>query len=185
MENYNQQVVEEAVRTILSQIEVSRPGIENTPKRVAKMFKELFEGYTQDRDELVNGAIYSTKSNSIVISKDNRFVSTCEHHMLPFVGTAKVAYVPNGKIIGLSKIPRIINMYARRLQVQERLTRQIAEAIMDVTGAKGVYVELEGTHSCASIRGVKQENMRMKTVEWMGEAFTDPMNRIEVTQLLQ
>ena len=173
MKNYNQEEVEQLVAKILGQIEKSREGIEDTPKRVAKMFKELFEGYTMDVKTLVNGAIYESGNSAPVYVTDIDFASTCEHHMLPFIGKAHIAYLPDSKIIGLSKIPKLVNMFSRRLQVQERLTQQIADAIMDITEAKGVMVIMTGNHMCATVRGVKQEDMSMKTSYTSGDFPTE------------
>jgi GTP cyclohydrolase I len=140
-----------------------REGLKNTPIRVARMYTELLSGYTADPERIVNGALFEVKYDEMVIVRDIEFYSLCEHHMLPFIGRAHVAYIPDGKVIGLSKIPRIVDMYARRLQVQERMTRQIADFLRDLLKPQGVAVVVEGMHMCAMMRGVKKHDARMTT----------------------
>lgn len=168
----NKAEIETHVKQILDLIgeDSDREGLIKTPHRVAKMFSEVLEGYFQDLADLVNDAVYENEyeSDNIVMVSDINYKSMCEHHMLPFTGKAHVAYVPDTKIIGLSKIPRIVNMFARRLQVQERLTQQVIDAIDNVLAPKGIMVVLEGHHECASLRGVEQENLNMKTVAATG-----------------
>jgi GTP cyclohydrolase I len=140
-----------------------REGLKNTPYRVARMYTELLSGYTADPEKIVNGALFNITYDEMVIVRDIEFYSMCEHHMLPFIGRAHVAYLPAGKVIGLSKIPRIVDMYARRLQVQERMTRQIADLIQTTLEPQGVAVVVEGMHLCSMMRGVKKHDARMTT----------------------
>ena len=140
-----------------------REGLKNTPDRVARMYTELLSGYTTDPEQVVNGALFEVKYDEMVIVRDIEFYSLCEHHMLPFIGRAHVAYIPNGRVIGLSKIPRIVDMYARRLQVQERMTRQIADFLRDLLKPQGVAVVVEAMHLCSMMRGVKKHDARMTT----------------------
>ncbi len=140
-----------------------REGLRNTPDRVARMYTELLNGYTADPQRVVNGALFDVKYDEMVIVRDIEFYSLCEHHMLPFIGRAHVAYIPDGKVLGLSKIPRIVDMYARRLQVQERMTRQIADFLRDLLKPQGVAVVVEAVHLCSMMRGVKKHDARMTT----------------------
>ena len=149
-----------AVRTILSEIgeDPERQGLVKTPDRVRRMFEELMAGYRTDPVELINGALFDVEYDEMVLVKDIEFYSMCEHHMLPFFGKAHVAYIPNGKVVGLSKIPRIVEMFARRLQVQERMTTEIAQFLQEAVDAKGVAVLVEGSHMCGMMRGVKKSD---------------------------
>ncbi len=140
-----------------------REGMRLTPERVARMYDELLAGYWTDPLELVNGAIFDVSYDEMVLVRDIEFYSLCEHHMLPFLGRAHVAYIPRGKVIGLSKIPRVVDLYARRFQVQERMTRQIADFISEVLNPHGVAVVLEAVHLCSVMRGVKKHDARMTT----------------------
>ncbi len=140
-----------------------REGLRNTPKRVARMYTELLSGYNADIDKIVNDALFNITYDEMVIVRDIEFYSLCEHHMLPFMGRAHVAYMPAGKVIGLSKIPRIVDVFARRLQVQERMTRQIAEALERLLEPQGVAVVVEGLHMCTMMRGVKKHDARLTT----------------------
>ena len=140
-----------------------RDGLQNTPARVARMYAELFAGYRIDPVAIINNAIFEVKYDEMVLVRDIEFYSLCEHHMLPFIGRAHVAYIPDGKVLGLSKIPRIVDMYARRLQVQERMTRQIADFLRDLLKPQGVAVVIEAMHLCSMMRGVKKHNARMTT----------------------
>lgn len=140
-----------------------REGLRRTPVRIANMYQELLAGYTTDPASIINGALFHVKYDEMVIVRDIEFYSLCEHHMLPFIGRAHVAYIPDGKVVGLSKIPRIVDMFARRLQVQERMTRQIADFIRDLLNPQGVAVVVEGLHLCMMMRGVKKHNARMTT----------------------
>lgn len=161
-----------------------RDGLKGTPKRAAKAMQFLCRGYTQSLDEIVNGALFDSDNDEMVIVKDIELYSLCEHHMLPFIGKAHVAYIPTGKVIGLSKVARIVDMFARRLQIQENLTRQIAEAIQQVTNAAGVAVVIEAKHMCMMMRGVEKQNSSMHSSVMLG-AFRESVNtRQEFLQLI-
>ena len=140
-----------------------RDGLKNTPRRVARMYSELLAGYHMDPVAMINGALFEVKYDEMVIVRDIEFYSLCEHHMLPFMGRVHVAYVPDGKVLGISKIPRVVDMYARRLQVQERMTRQIADFLHDLLKPQGVAVVVEALHLCMMMRGVKKHDARMTT----------------------
>lgn len=161
-----------------------REGLLDTPKRAAKAMQFLNRGYTQDLDTVVNNAMFESDNEEIVLVKDIELYSLCEHHLLPFVGKCHVGYLPKGKVIGLSKIARIVDMFARRLQIQENLSRQIAEAIESSTGAAGVGVIVEARHLCMSMRGVEKQNSMMKTSVMLGEFRTDSATRSEFLQLV-
>ncbi|MDE2856640.1 MAG: GTP cyclohydrolase I FolE [Chloroflexota bacterium] len=150
-----------------------RDGLLETPKRVARAYEELVSGYTTDPVELINNALYDIDYDDMVIVNDIDYYSLCEHHLLPFIGQAHVAYIPNGRVIGLSKIPRIVDMFSRRLQVQERLTRQIAEFLDEVLAPQGVAVTLTAQHMCSTIRGVKKHNTNMQTYTMIGAFKND------------
>ena len=137
--------------------------MKNTPYRVARMYGELLSGYNMDPQKIINGALFSIKYDEMVLVRDIEFYSLCEHHMLPFMGRAHVAYIPADKVIGLSKIPRIVDMYARRLQVQERMTRQVADFLQTTLKPQGVAVVMEAVHLCSMMRGVKKHDARMTT----------------------
>ncbi|HXG39618.1 MAG TPA: GTP cyclohydrolase I FolE [Candidatus Limnocylindrales bacterium] len=173
--------VEAAVRQILVEIgeDPGRPGLVGTPERVHRMYRELTAGYQVDPERLVNGAIFEVDYSEMVVVKDIPFYSLCEHHLLPFFGTAAVAYIPRGRVIGLSKIPRIVEMYARRLQVQERMTQQIADFLMSRLDPKGVGVVLEATHLCAVMRGVRKPGTVMTTAAVLGLFRTNDKTRAE------
>ncbi|GLX16215.1 GTP cyclohydrolase 1 1 [Pseudomonas straminea] len=161
-----------------------REGLLDTPKRAAKAMQYLCNGYEKSLEEVVNGALFSSESDEMVIVKDIELYSLCEHHLLPFIGKAHVAYIPTGKVLGLSKIARIVDMYARRLQIQENLTRQIATAIEQVTQAAGVAVVIEAQHMCMMMRGVEKQNSVMSTSVMLG-AFRESYNtRHEFLQLI-
>lgn len=159
-----------AVRQILANIgeDPHREGLERTPERIANMYDEILSGYHEDPAALVNEAMFEVEYDEMVVVKDIDFFSMCEHHMLPFYGRAHVAYAPTSKIIGLSKIPRIVDMFAHRLQVQERMTRQIAELLDEVLRPYGVAVVVEASHLCSMMRGVKKEHARMVTSTMLG-----------------
>jgi GTP cyclohydrolase IA len=162
--------IEASVTQILHALgeDPEREGLKRTPERVARMYTELMGGYRLDPVALVNDAIFQETYDEMVIVRDIEFYSMCEHHMLPFMGRAHVAYMPNGCVIGLSKIPRIVDMFARRLQVQERMTRQIADFIDSLLHPRGVAVVLEGLHLCATMRGVRKHDARMTTSAMLG-----------------
>lgn len=162
--------IEAAVRQLLDAFgeDARREGLERTPERVARMFDELLAGYRVDPFALINEAVFDVEYDDMVIVKDIEFYSMCEHHMLPFLGQAHVAYIPSGKVIGLSKIPRIVDLFARRLQVQERMTNQISEFLEAAIHPQGVAVVVEGLHLCSKIRGVKKSKSRMITSSMTG-----------------
>jgi GTP cyclohydrolase I len=175
------QLIEQAVREILGAIgeNPDREGLQRTPTRVAKMYAEMTAGYSIDPQALINDAIFSVDYDEMVLVKDIDFYSMCEHHLLPFMGRVHVAYIPNGKVIGLSKIPRIVEMYARRLQVQERMTVQIADFVDQALCPLGVAVIAEGVHMCSVMRGVKKANAKMITSAMRGVFRSDPKTRSE------
>lgn len=162
---FDTEKIQDATRKLLLAVgeDPEREGLRRTPVRIANMYGELLAGYNTDPDSIVNGALFHVKYDEMVLVRDIEFYSLCEHHMLPFIGRAHVAYIPNGTVIGLSKIPRIVDMFARRLQVQERMTRQIADFIRDLLQPQGVAVVVEGLHLCMMMRGVKKHNARMTT----------------------
>ncbi len=148
--------------------DLERPGLQRTPDRVARMYHELLAGYNMDARTLINGALFPTEYAGIVLVRDIEFHSLCEHHLLPFFGRVHVAYLPDRQVVGLSKIPRIVDMYSRRLQLQEQLTQQIAQCLMDVVQPKGIAVAIEGVHACMLIRGVQKAGARMVTRTLLG-----------------
>jgi GTP cyclohydrolase IA len=179
--------VEAAVREILSEIseDPDRPGLVGTPGRVHRMYTELTAGYHVDPDRLLNGAIFDIGYSEMVVVKNVPFYSLCEHHLLPFFGTAAVAYIPRGHVLGLSKIPRVVEMFARRLQVQERLTQQIADFLETRLQPQGVGVVLEATHLCAVMRGVRKPGTVMTTSHVLGLFRTRDRTRAEFFAHLQ
>jgi GTP cyclohydrolase I len=162
--------IEQAITQILIALgeDPKRVGLQKTPDRVARMYLELMDGYRQDPIALINDAVFDISYDEMVLVRDIEFYSLCEHHLLPFIGRAHVAYLPKGKIIGLSKIPRIVDLFAHRLQIQERMTRQIAEFIDELLHPLGVAVVIEGLHLCATMRGVKKHDARMTTSSMFG-----------------
>ncbi len=174
-------VVAGAIRTILQAVgeDPTRSGIAETPSRVARMYDELLSGYKTDPVELLNNALFDVEYDEMVVVKDIDFYSMCEHHMLPFYGHASVGYLPEDKVIGLSKIPRIVDMFARRLQVQERMTQQIAIFLEDLIKPRGVAVVVEASHLCAAMRGVKKQRTRMLTSAMLGAFRDNPSTRGE------
>jgi GTP cyclohydrolase I len=162
--------IEQAVKNILVAIgeNPEREGLQKTPERVSRMYEELLSGYREDPIALVNGAVFEVSYDEMVLVRDIEFYSLCEHHMLPFIGRAHVAYLPKGRVIGLSKIPRIVDLFAHRLQVQERMTRQVAEFLDELLHPLGVAVVIECLHLCATMRGVKKHGARMTTSSMFG-----------------
>lgn len=165
--------------------DLNRPGLKDTPARAAKAMKFLTRGYDQTMDEVVNNALFPSDSNEMIIVKDIELYSMCEHHMLPFIGKAHVAYIPTGKVLGLSKIARIVDMFARRLQIQEQLTVQVAETVQQVTGAEGVGVIIEAKHMCMMMRGVEKQNSSMKTSAMLGSFRDSTATRTEFLSLIR
>ena len=164
--------------------DLSRPGLEKTPERAAKAFEYLTRGYHQNLDDVINDALFPSDASEMVVVKDIELYSMCEHHLLPFIGRAHVAYIPSGKVLGLSKIARIVDMYARRLQIQEQLTTQIAETIQNVVNAAGVGVVIEAQHICMMMRGVEKQNSVMKTSAMLGTFRDNQATRTEFLSLI-
>ncbi len=167
--------IERAVRAILAEIgeDPGREGLVRTPERMHRMWRELTCGYQVDPERLINGAIFDVGYSEMVVVRDIEFYSLCEHHMLPFFGKAHIAYLPAGQVIGLSKLPRLLDVFARRLQVQERLTEQVAKAIEEAIAPRGVAVMLEAVHFCMMMRGVEKQESRTTTTAWLGEFAKD------------
>ncbi len=165
--------------------DLERPGLVDTPKRAAKAFKFLTRGYDQSVDEVVNNALFPSDSSEMILVQDVELYSLCEHHLLPFIGKCHVAYIPTGKVLGLSKVARIVDLYARRLQIQESLTAQVADTIMKVTEAEGVGVIIEAQHMCMMMRGVEKQNSIMKTSAMLGCFRSEQKTRDEFLSLLQ
>jgi GTP cyclohydrolase I len=176
----------DAVRTLLSEIgeDPARQGLADTPERVRRMYDELTAGYHVDPDALLNGACFSVDYDEMVVVRDIEFFSLCEHHLLPFTGRAHVGYLPKGRVVGLSKIPRIVDMYAQRLQVQERLTVQVADFLMERLEPKGVACVIEATHLCTMMRGVKKQEATMVTSAMTGTFRRDARTRAEFMGLI-
>ncbi|MGD8777812.1 MAG: GTP cyclohydrolase I FolE [Ignavibacteria bacterium] len=179
-------VISESYKTILEEIgeDPKREGLLKTPMRAAKAIDFLTQGYKKDIDTVINGAIFEEEYDEMVIVKDIDFYSMCEHHILPFYGKIHVAYIPNGKIVGLSKIPRIVDVFARRLQVQERMTKEIAETIDKYLSPRGVAVVCEGFHMCMMMRGVQKQNSITTTSAMSGIFKTDSRTRTEFLELI-
>ncbi|HSC76011.1 MAG TPA: GTP cyclohydrolase I FolE [Pseudomonadales bacterium] len=177
--------MQDAFAKIITDIgeDLNRDGLRDTPERAAKAFQFLTRGYSQNLDDVINGALFDSDCNEMVLVKDIELYSMCEHHMLPFIGKCHVAYIPTGKVLGLSKVARIIDMYARRLQIQENLTKQIATTIRDVTNAAGVGVIVEARHMCMMMRGVEKQNSVMKTSAMLGAFQNNPATRSEFLAL--
>ena len=178
--------IQKQITHILREIgeDPEREGLLSTPKRVEKSYAYLMRGYNQNLKDVVNGAVFTSDADEMVIVRDIEFFSMCEHHMLPFFGHAHVGYIPKGKIIGVSKIARIVDMFARRLQVQERLTGQVAEALMEVLAPEGVGVVMEARHMCMQMRGVEKQNSITTTSDFTG-AFNQAKTREEFMNLIQ
>ena len=179
--------MQDLVKELLVKIgeDPEREGLVKTPERVERSWKFLTRGYTQDLATVVNGALFEAESDDMVIVKDIEFFSMCEHHMLPFFGKCDIGYIPKGKILGVSKVARIVDMFARRLQIQERLTQQISEAIMEITGAEGVGVVIEARHLCMQMRGVEKQHSVMTTSSMVGSFRRELATRNEFTRLIR
>ena len=179
--------MQDLVRDLLIKIgeDPTREGLVKTPERVERSFKFLTRGYTQDINAVVNGALFEAESDDMVIVKDIEFFSMCEHHLLPFFGRCHVGYIPRGKIIGVSKVARIVDMFARRLQVQERLTKEIAHALSDILDAEGVGVVMDARHLCMQMRGVEKQNSVMTTSSMLGSFRRELATRNEFTRLIR
>ena len=179
--------VANAYRELLQSIgeDVNREGLQRTPDRAARALEFLTQGYRQNIDEIINGAVFESSASEIILVKDIELYSLCEHHLLPFIGRAHVAYLPNGKVIGLSKVARIVDVFARRLQIQENLTTQIAESLMNCLQPSGVAVVVEAKHLCMMMRGVEKQNSVMKTSCLLGTFKEDARTRSEFLSLLK
>lgn len=178
--------LEASYRSIIETIgeDATREGLVDTPKRAAKAIQFLTQGYRQDLDTIINGAIFESDNDEMVIVRDIELYSLCEHHLLPFIGKCHIAYLPNGKVLGLSKFARIIDMFARRLQIQENLTLQIAQAVQEVTGARGVGVVIEAKHMCMMMRGVEKQNSVMTSSVMLGAMRSSQATRSEFLTLI-
>ena len=179
--------MQDLIRRLLEELgeDPSREGLLNTPRRVEKALKFLTSGYTADVDTVLNNALFTVDYNEMVIVKDIDFYSLCEHHMLPFFGRCHIAYIPNGKVIGLSKVPRLVDVFARRLQIQERMTSQIAETIREKIHPLGVGVVIEATHLCMAMRGVEKQNSLAITSAMLGGFQNDARTRAEFLELIR
>jgi GTP cyclohydrolase I len=179
-------MVEELFSKIITEIgeDVTREGLVDTPKRAAKAFKFLNNGYDKKLEDVINGAVFEADTEDMVIVKDVELYSLCEHHLLPFIGKCHIAYIPDGKVLGLSKLARIVDMYARRMQIQEKLTKQIADAVELSIGAKGVAVVVEAKHLCMMMRGVEKQNSIMTTSVMTGIFRDDRSTRMEFLNLI-
>jgi len=182
----HQETIEQNIMNILLEIgeDPSREGLVKTPHRVAKAYQYLTSGYKKDIKKVLNGAIFDEQYDEMVVVKDIDFFSMCEHHMLPFFGKAHIAYIPNGKIVGLSKIPRIVEVFARRLQIQERMTKEIAETILEYLNPKGVAVVTEARHMCMMMRGVEKQNSATTASSMLGIFKEDMRTRSEFLDLI-
>jgi GTP cyclohydrolase I len=187
IDNRKLELLEDAYRNLLEVIgeDVDREGLRRTPVRAARALEFLTQGYRQDLDEIINDAVFASDASEIILVKDIELYSLCEHHLLPFIGRAHVAYLPNGKVIGLSKVARIVDVFARRLQIQENLTTQIAESLMRCLEPSGVAVVVEAKHLCMMMRGVEKQNSVMKTSCLLGTFKDDARTRSEFLSLLK
>ena len=179
--------MEEYYKKIIEAIgeDPNREGLKDTPERASRAFREITKGYSQKAEDILNGAIFSTTSEGMIVVKDIELYSVCEHHMLPFIGKCHIAYLPSGKVIGLSKIARFVDVFAKRLQIQENLTQQIGDAIQKATGAKGVGVIIEAQHLCMMMRGVEKQNSVMQTSYMLGGFLNNSSTRQEFLTLLK
>lgn len=179
--------MQDAYLKIIQQVgeDPQREGLLDTPKRAAKAMKYLTRGYEQTLEEVTNNAVFSSDADEMVLVQDIELYSMCEHHLLPFIGKCHIAYLPNGKVLGLSKFARIVDMYSRRFQIQENLTREIALAVEEVTGASGVGVVIEAKHMCMMMRGVEKQNSSMRTSSLLGSFRENPKTRSEFFSLLK
>ena len=187
IDNRKLELLEDAYRNLLEAIgeDVDREGLRRTPVRAARALEFLTQGYRQDLDEIINDAVFASDASEIILVKDIELYSLCEHHLLPFIGRAHVAYLPNGKVIGLSNVARIVDVFARRLQIQENLTTQIAESLMRCLEPSGVAVVVEAKHLCMMMRGVEKQNSVMKTSCLLGTFKEDARTRSEFLSLLK
>jgi len=179
--------LEQLIREILKEVgeDPSREGLERTPSRVAKTYRDLTAGYAQNVRDVLNGALFTEEYDEMVVVKDIDFYSLCEHHLLPFFGKCHIAYMPSRKIVGLSKMPRLVEMFSRRLQVQERLTTQIAQTIEDVLQPRGVAVVMEALHMCMLMRGVEKQNSKAVTSAMLGAFRDNAETRAEFMELIK
>lgn len=179
--------MEQHIAAIIQELgeDLQREGLRDTPKRAAKALRFLTQGYQQKIDTVINGAIFESEMEEMVIVKNIELYSLCEHHLLPFIGKCHVAYLPNGKILGLSKVARIVELFARRLQIQERLTKQIADCVQQVTQALGVGVIIEAQHLCMMMRGVEKQNSVMTTSVMLGHLRENSSSRVEFLDLIK
>ncbi len=177
---------ENAVKTMMAHVgeDASREGLLDTPKRVRKAYEFIYGGYKEDPEEILSSALFTSSNDEMVLIKDIEFYSTCEHHLLPIIGRVHVAYIPDGKVVGLSKIPRVVNVFARRMQIQEQLTEQIADAIMDTITPKGVAVVVQARHMCMEMRGVEKINSTTTSSALRGLFKKDEKTRAEFFSLI-
>ena len=179
--------MQESFKQILIGIgeDIHREGLRDTPERAANAFRYLTKGYHESLDDIINGALFESDMNEMVIVKGIEMYSMCEHHLLPFLGKCHIGYLPNGRVLGLSKIARIVDFFARRLQIQERLTTEIAQCIADITEARGVAVVMEAQHMCMMMRGVEKQSSVMTTSVMLGEMRDNPDSRMEFLNLIR
>ena len=177
---------EEAVKTMIASVgeDPAREGLLKTPERVFKAFQFMYGGYQESAEEILRSALFTTSNDEMVLIKDIEFYSTCEHHLLPIIGRAHVAYIPDGKVVGLSKIPRVVNVFSRRMQIQEQLTEQITDAIMETIEPKGVAVVLQARHMCMEMRGVEKINSTTTSSALRGLFKSDQKTRLEFFNLI-
>ena len=186
MKTEEQSAFEEAVKTMIKSVgeDPDREGLLKTPERVFKAFQFMYGGYEEDAEEILKSALFTTSNDEMVLIKDIEFYSTCEHHLLPIIGRAHVAYIPDGKVVGLSKIPRVVNVFSRRMQIQEQLTEQIADAIMQTIEPKGVAVVIQARHMCMEMRGVEKINSTTTSSALRGLFKRDEKTRMEFFNLI-